>query len=152
LGVAALLGSFLAKGMLDDIGFADALSVEFTSTLFVGNQHLVHTTSAIRYPTFVGGKNYTGHRPPARTSPLLQSFIHGTLASELELVPHALVIPPGDAVEDCLRLSSSCAWAAGRGTGSSRSRLHAHLPRPWRTGWSTGLIPDRPARGSSTHS
>jgi hypothetical protein len=49
--------------MLDEIGLQKALGLESCYNLFASSNHLVHTTSAIRHPVFVHGRNYTGHTP-----------------------------------------------------------------------------------------
>jgi hypothetical protein len=48
--------------MLDEIGLQKALGMESCVSLFGDVTEFLHTTSAIRYPTFVRGRNYTGTR------------------------------------------------------------------------------------------
>lgn len=101
---ASFAGSMRANmvRMLDEVGLARALGLESSSQLFSGGDHLLHTTSALRYPVFVSGGNYGG-KPDAWRDPLLRRYLVDLLAPELEAVPHALVLPLGKAVEGCLR-------------------------------------------------
>ena len=66
--VAAFSGTLRTNlvSMLDEIGLAEALGVNSTSVMF-GEQaeHLLHATSAVRYPVFKAGKNYSGSAPPS---------------------------------------------------------------------------------------
>lgn len=87
--------------MLDDIGLNRHLGIGTTATLFTQHTHLLHSTSALLYPVFYKGKNYTGSPDPTR-SPLLRRFTEDVLPTELALVPDALVIPLGRTVTDLL--------------------------------------------------
>lgn len=89
--------------MLDHLGLAKALDIASAGTLFEDADELVHTTSALRYPVFVGGANYGGN-PQVRRTPLLRSYVIGTLGPELAAVSDALIIPLGKAAEGCIRL------------------------------------------------
>jgi len=87
--------------MLDDIGLPSVLGLGSASELFGTAGSLLHTTSVIRYPVFVGTRNYTGTPAPMK-SPLLARFARTVLAPELESVPQALIVPLGNAVESTL--------------------------------------------------
>jgi hypothetical protein len=89
--------------MLDAIGIPGLLGVETSGELFGERREILHTTSAIRYPAFVDGRNYTGHGPAILQSPMLASYARRILLQELERVDEALVIPLGKAVADVLR-------------------------------------------------
>ncbi len=88
--------------MLDELSLPDMLGVSSSAVLFGTQHHLVHTTSAIRYPVFVDGKNYTGHHPDVLKHAKLREYVNTLLAQELEQVPDALVIPLGEAVSQAL--------------------------------------------------
>ena len=91
--------------MLDKIGVADRLELASTAQLFADASHLLHSTSALRYPVFNQGKNYTGSNPPIHRSPLLKSLLTSTLPPELDQVPDALIVPLGKAVTtDALKI------------------------------------------------
>ncbi len=88
--------------MLGEIGLHRWLGLSDPASLFSGHLSLVHTTSAIRYPVFVHGANYTGHAPPILRHPVLRAMVFEVLCPELTEVPGALLIPLGKAVEECL--------------------------------------------------
>lgn len=89
--------------MLDELGLQKALGIGSCSSLFSDNYDLAHTTSAIRYPVFVNGENYTGHRPDILDSPLLRRYISEVLSKELQIVSGALIIPLGKSSSDAIR-------------------------------------------------
>ncbi len=101
--VASFSGSMRTNlvSMLDELGISAALGVESASHLFdpYGEDHL-QSTSALRYPVFIDGKNYSGH-PAAATKPVLRPYFE-VLADELASVDSALVVPLGKAVEGIL--------------------------------------------------
>ncbi len=88
--------------MLDEIGLQRALGLESCISLFGNASEFLHTTSAIRYPTFVHGRNYTGHSPEILSHPILVRFVEHVLAPELGSMPGALVIPLGKCVDTVL--------------------------------------------------
>ena len=81
---------------LDWLGIASALGLETSAMLWKpGGRRLLHPTSAIRYPTFRRGENYSGGSPPLVRHPMLRRYLAETLAPELERIPDALIIPLG---------------------------------------------------------
>lgn len=90
--------------MLDELGLPQAMNIGSTLELFGEANELVHTTSALRYPVFVAGKNYSGGSPEVNRSALLSSYVHELLGPELAAVPGALIIPLGKATEACMRM------------------------------------------------
>ena len=103
--VAAFSGSLRTNlvRMLDGIGIADALGVDSSDLLLTEEcESLLHSTSAIRYPTFKAGKNYAGSGPSIAKAPLLVPYLN-LLAGELRAAKEAIVIPLGRAVETALR-------------------------------------------------
>lgn len=90
--------------MLDAIGIPELLGAEGGAELFGEQRDLIHTTSAVRYPVFIEGRNYTGHGPFIMQSPLLSGYTRTILLDELDRVGDALVIPLGKAVADVLRV------------------------------------------------
>lgn len=90
--------------MLDGLGLACALDIPSTSSLFGTHRHLLHSTSALRYPVFDrGGENYRGSAPTPSRHPLLQAMLDRILQSELRRVRQALVIPLGSCVSTILQ-------------------------------------------------
>jgi hypothetical protein len=90
--------------MLDSIGLPAVMDIPSTADLFGSRDSVVHTTSALRYPVLVNGKNYGGASPSVDRSPLLSSYVTEMLGPELAAVPRGLVLPLGKATEGCLRL------------------------------------------------
>lgn len=107
---AAFAGSMRKNlvDMLDGLQVHRHLGVPTCAALFErDHRHLVQTTSAIRFPVFRDGENYTGSRPPIGQSPLLQRTVASVLADELGRIPQALVIPLGKSVVEALQLLAS---------------------------------------------
>ncbi len=88
--------------MLDGIRLPHAISIPSSEALFGPASTLLHTTSVIRYPVFINGENYTGHRPKPLRTPLLRDMIRTLLVEELEQIPDTLVIPLGTSVEEVI--------------------------------------------------
>jgi hypothetical protein len=89
--------------MLDGLDVHRALGISSTAWLFDVEWPLLHTTSAIRYPTFVNGENYTGHSPSLLRTPVLRRFVVDVLAPELAMVPSALIVPLGSAASQVVK-------------------------------------------------
>jgi hypothetical protein len=89
--------------MLDGIGLPVALGITTCEALFGRAGALLHTTSAIRYPVFVEGENYAGHRPKPLRTQILRDMARSLLMEELRQIPDALVIPLGACVDEVVR-------------------------------------------------
>jgi hypothetical protein len=90
--------------MLDECGLPSILNLSASSELFGESRHLLHTTSLIKYPVFVNGKNYGGHQPKINRSALLQHYAHEVFPKELaQIAPPALIIPLGKTVEEVMQ-------------------------------------------------
>ena len=88
--------------MLDHIGANRVLGASSCAALFDPARELVHTTSVLRHPVFVGGTNYNGTPDMLRT-PLLTSMIETHLAAEARALPDAIWLPLGDKPAAALR-------------------------------------------------
>ena len=88
--------------MLDQIGVADQLGIGSCDALFGEAQDLALLLSALAFPVFVGGRNYTGAGITAR--PALVSIIREVLAGQLIQAEDALVVPLGNAASDAVNL------------------------------------------------
>ncbi|MEJ8756804.1 uracil-DNA glycosylase family protein [Pontibacter sp. H259] len=88
--------------MLDELGLHKKLNITSTSELFGANSDLLHSTSALRYPVFTFGKNYTGSTPSPLKNKLLWSQIETHLVSEISMFIDALIVPLGKNVNDIL--------------------------------------------------
>jgi hypothetical protein len=89
--------------MLDHIGLNRRAGVTSTADLWSDAAELVHFTSALRYPVFVGGKNYSGAPSMTRTS-ILRALITGCLAEEAAKLSDAVWVPLGPKPEEAIRL------------------------------------------------
>ncbi|RSU63270.1 hypothetical protein BRX36_16020 [Sphingomonas sp. S-NIH.Pt1_0416] len=108
--------------MLDLIGVADLLGLPSTASLWGGNSELVHFTSALRYPVFVDGQNWSGQPDMVRTPPL-RSWLETYTGTELSLLPEAVIVPLGPKVAAAMR------HLAQRGMIDA-SRILDGLPHP----------------------
>jgi hypothetical protein len=90
---------------LDAIGLQTALGLDTVGWLFADRADLLHTTSAVRYPVFKDGKNYSGYSPRLARHPLLKRFIDQYLKPEVAQLPHALFVPNGPAVAEALLMA-----------------------------------------------
>lgn len=100
---------------LDEVGMHEVASLDSCSELFgPKGEEVLHTTSAIRYPTFKhehGGSwtNYSGSSPNLLDHRLLRSMVEKILAVELRQLDRAIVVPVG---RRPIAPSSTCAVSA----------------------------------------
>ncbi|WP_027873413.1 hypothetical protein [Spongiibacter marinus] len=88
--------------LLDSIDVHGLLGIESTEQLFTDRTDLVHYTSALRYPVFKNGKNYSG-TPSMVATPFLRNIVDSTLGEELaRFNEKTLIIPLGGKVEEAL--------------------------------------------------
>ncbi|WP_417228301.1 hypothetical protein [Amphritea sp.] len=88
--------------MLDYCGIHEKLELSSCAELFESKQALLHTTSALRYPILVNGKNYSGS-PSMLTTPLLRDQIETYLVPEVASInANALFVPLGEKVAKVL--------------------------------------------------
>ena len=109
--------------MLDALGLHRHLSLRSCEQLFQDAHPILHTTSALRYPVFKAGMNYSGSAPTPTQSPILLAMVDQLLGPELDRVTDALVIPLGKGATECLR------WLSGRGRLAPERWLDG-LPHP----------------------
>ncbi len=83
--------------LLDHVGLPSRLGLQSTAELWTTRSDLVHFTSALRYPVFEAGKNYTG--TGLLRSPLLRDQLETWFGSECELLPNALFVPLGSSAQ-----------------------------------------------------
>ncbi len=86
--------------MLDELGLHEKLNLKSTANLFDLDNDLLHSTSALRYPVFSSGRNYTGSSPSPLKSSLLWNQIETHLVPEMCFFTDALIIPLGKNVND----------------------------------------------------
>lgn len=108
--------------MLDRIGVAKMLGLQTTALLWTSESHLVHFTSALRYPVFVDGENWSGQPDMVRT-PKLREWLETYTGSELSLLQEAVIVPLGPKVAQAMQ------HVAGMGMIDA-SRILNGLPHP----------------------
>ena len=86
--------------MLDHIGVHTLLGIDSCARLFDAHRHLVHYTSALRYPVFVDGQNYSGS-PAMLSRSSLRRQVETHLAEEIRVLgPQCLYVPLGPKVAE----------------------------------------------------
>ena len=108
--------------MLDHVGLSRSLGLASTADVWTTRTDLVHFTSALRYPVFLNGKNYTGS-PSMTGVPILKSLLDECLAEEVRALPGALWVPLGPTATEGL------GWLMKQGS-LPRERVLVGLPHP----------------------
>ena len=89
--------------MLDHVGVHTLLGIDSCARLFNTHRHLVHYTSALRYPVFVDGQNYSGS-PAMLSRASLRHQVETHLAEEIKtLGPQCLYVPLGPKVTEAFQ-------------------------------------------------
>lgn len=89
--------------MLDACGLQHILGMSSSERLFTDDEHLLHTTSCVKYPVFYKGKNYNGHVPKVDRSRLLRKYAFDIFPKELaEIDESFLLVPLGNAVSEVI--------------------------------------------------
>lgn len=100
--------------MLDFFRIHEVFGIGSCAELFTDSAHLVHYTSALRYPVFVDGVNY--NKSPAMTRHrTLRRYLLTYFAAEVEAMPDAVFVPLGGTVAEALEFV-----AQERGFGRDR--------------------------------
>jgi hypothetical protein len=94
-------------GMLDHVGLHTLLDIDSCARLFDTHRHWVHYTSALRYPVFLDGQNYSGS--PSMLSRLsLRHQVDTHLAEEVRtLGSKCLYVPLGPKVTEVFQYLQS---------------------------------------------
>ena len=77
---------------MDHFGLHELFGLQTTLDLFGSDKHRAHYTSAVRYPIFENGKNYSGDGQ-ILTDTLLKRFVDTLLADELARFRNAWIVP-----------------------------------------------------------
>src|SRR5260221_2415103 len=109
--------------MLDGIGMSDALGLATSASLFDADAKHLFSTSAVSFPVFVRGKNYTGAAPRLLEHHVLRNVAETFFADRVNRVRGALIIPLGKVASDV------AAHLAARGILDHR-RLLVGFPHP----------------------
>ena len=108
--------------MLDHVGLHRWLGVASTAEVWNARTDLVHFTSALRYPVYLKGENYSGS-PSMTATPLLQELLVRCLGEEVEALPHAVWVPLGP------KATEGIVWLVQQGF-LSPERVLMGLPHP----------------------
>ena len=108
--------------MLDHVGVNHLIGVGSTDKLWAEHSDKVQFTSALRYPTFVNGGNYSGN-PSMTKVPMLEAQLARWFGAEMQALRHAIFVPLGDKVADALTMVAN---KAGIGT----ERILNGMPHP----------------------
>lgn len=108
--------------LLDALNVHRLLGIPSTASLWAEHEELINFTSALRYPVFVDGGNYSGN-PAISAVPLLRDHLIRGFTSEMRMLPDALYIPLGPAVEKAVA-------AAAVEAGVDTQRILTGLPHP----------------------
>lgn len=87
--------------MLDHIGVHKLLGISTTATLWDQDERLIHFTSALRYPVFVDGENWSGAPDMLRTGPM-REWLETYTGPELAALSDAILVPLGPKVTAAL--------------------------------------------------
>jgi hypothetical protein len=108
--------------LLDSIAVNRALKLSSASSLWAVDSQRVHFTSALRYPVFIDGENYSG-APSILSTPLLKTHLMQWFAKEMAMLPNAIFIPLGPKVTEAVE-------AVAMHLGLSTNRVLSGLPHP----------------------
>lgn len=97
---ASLSGSMRPRiiEILNKLGYAKALNIDSTSSLWSENNHLVHFCSLLKYPVFIHNKDYCG-QPTLFNNGELTQLLHQEFINDLATInPDATLVPLGEMV------------------------------------------------------
>lgn len=122
--VGAFSGSMRPNlvSLLDHFQVNRWLGLQSCDALFADANHLVHTTSALRFPVFVDGQNYNG-TPNMTKHPLLKRLLLERFAQEADMLKDAVFVPMGPKVSEALE------WLQAEGVLDGSKVLHG-MPHP----------------------
>lgn len=108
--------------MLNHIGLDRWIGLESVAELWGAHSDLVHFTSALRYPVFFKGKNYSG-QPSMTSTPILCELLTSCLLEEARTLPDAVWIPLGP------KATEGIEWVIQQGV-LKRDNVLIGLPHP----------------------
>ena len=122
-GVASFSGALRKNlvDLLDYVGLAQRLGLASTAALWTTHSHLVHFTSALRYPVFRDGERYSGSG--LVRSSFLRRQLEEAFAVECDALKGALFVPLGPAATD------ACHYVAKLGR-LRKAQILTGLPHP----------------------
>jgi hypothetical protein len=108
--------------ILDCVGVNALLRLSSTRSLWNGDAGRVQFTSALRYPVFINGANFSG-APSMISTPLLRKHLMKWFAAEVAALPNAIFVPLGPKVSEAVE-------AVARYAGLDSNRVLSGLPHP----------------------
>lgn len=108
--------------LLDGIGIDKVLGLESTASLWGKASSRVQFTSALRYPVFIDGGNYSG-TPAIASTPFLTDQLRKWFLPEMGALSNAIFVPLGPQIGDVLERAAAMA-------GVDRNRVLSGLPHP----------------------
>lgn len=108
--------------LLDHFGLQRWIGIKTCGELFEYRSNCLHTTSVLRFPTFVNGQNHNGTLSMLRV-PLLRRLLLDQFAAEVASLGNAVFVPLGSKVSEAME------WLAGQGLVDPRRVLRG-LPHP----------------------
>ncbi|MEH2594958.1 hypothetical protein V1278_001871 [Bradyrhizobium sp. AZCC 1577] len=135
--------------MLDHIGLNRWIGVPSTADVWNSSDDLVHFTSALRYPVFVGGQNYSG-APSMTATPVLRESLITNLGQEVAALSNAVWVPLGPKAAEGLGLLAKLGLLAPERlllglphpSGANAERIAYFLGRKARASLSVKTSPD----------
>lgn len=136
--------------MLDDIGVNRLLGLDTTAELWANSSDLVHFTSALRYPVFVNGENFSGTPNIVRT-PVLRRHLDRWFGTEMAALKDAIFVPLGPKADEALRVVAAerqidphrVLSGLPHPSGANAERIAFFLGRKPRNELSNKVAPDR---------
>lgn len=108
--------------LLDGISINKVLGLESTASLWGKASNRVQFTSALRYPVFIDGGNYSG-TPAIASTPFLTDQMRQWFLPEMASLPNAIFVPLGPQIGDVLERAAAMA-------GIDSKRILSGLPHP----------------------
>jgi hypothetical protein len=108
--------------MLDHVGMNRWLGLTSTADVWNARTDLVHFTSALRYPVYLKGQNYSGS-PSMTATPVLRELLARCLGEEVSALPNAVWVPLGP------KATEGMIWLVQQGLLPAE-RVLAGLPHP----------------------
>ncbi len=136
--------------MLDHVGLNRWLGVASTTEVWDERTDLVHFTSALRYPVYLNGENYSGS-PSMTATPVLREMLVHCLGDEVSSLSNAVWVPLGP------KATEGLVWLTKQGllppeqvlvglphpSGANAERIAYFLGRKERALLSTKTAPDK---------
>jgi len=108
--------------LLDGIGVNRVLGLDSAASLWGKASNRVQFTSALRYPVFIDGGNYSG-TPAITSTPFLADQLRQWFLPEMAALSNAIFVPLGAQIGDVLERAAAMA-------GVDRNRVLSGLPHP----------------------